>query len=347
MPAPAESTPRFARQVAFGPLGAAGQERLQRARVAVVGVGALGGAAALGLCRAGVGSLRLIDRDLVEESNLPRQVLFEQRHALERTPKAEAACETLGRVGGPTQLEARCVHLAAGELSACLEDVDLVVDGTDNVATRYLLNDWCVRQKRAWIYGGVVGSEARALLVAPQQSACLRCLFPEPPPAGQLATCDSSGVLGAAVLVAAGWQVALALRYLAREESGSAPGAGQLFAADVWLPSARVHQTSRDPECPCCGQGHYEYLERSEHQRPLGLCGRNAVQVPGSGRAPDFDRLSRRLSAGGALQLKRAGSLLRFEQEGLRFTVFPDGRCLVEGTEDLARAEALCGRLLT
>jgi molybdopterin-synthase adenylyltransferase len=346
MQSPPQPTPRFARQVAFQPLGPAGQRRLENARVAVVGVGALGGATALALCRAGIGHLRLIDRDLVEESNLPRQLLFEQRHAQERTPKALAAQETLSRIGGPTQLEARCLHLAAAELSACLDDIDLVVDGTDNVATRYLLNDWCVRQSRPWIYGGVVGSEARALLIVPGRSACLRCLFPEPPAPGQLATCDSSGVLGPAVMVAGGWQAALALRYLAREHEQEQPGAGELLACDVWQPSARIHALARDPECPCCGQRRFEFLERSEHERPLGLCGRNAVQVPGRGQVPDFERLARRLESGGAGQLKRTGSLLRFEQEGLRFTVFPDGRCLVEGTQDLARAEALCQRLL-
>ncbi len=314
--------------------------------MAIVGVGALGGAAALTLARAGVGFLRLIDRDLVDESNLPRQVLFEERHARERTPKALAAIETLRRAGGPTQLEAQLVHLGLSQLGECLADVDLVLDGTDNVSTRYLLNDWCVRQGQPWVHAGVVGSQARALLIAPGASACLRCLFPEPPPPGQLETCESSGVLGPAVLVAAGWQAALALRWLGGEPEQRGGAAGRFVSADVWSGEQTRLLAQRDPGCPCCASGRFEFFEQAEHLRPVALCGRNAVQVPGRGQAPDRPRLLERLGRSGALDLRQVGPLLSFRHEDLRFTMFPDGRCLVEGTEDLARAEAACERLL-
>lgn len=338
--------PRFARQLAFAGLGPAGQARLERARVAIVGVGALGGAAALALSRAGVGFLRLIDRDLVDESNLPRQVLFDARHAAQRAPKAQAAVETLERAGGPTRYEARLVHLGASALGDCLEDVDLVLDGTDNVGTRYLLNDWCVRQAKAWVHAGVVGSQTRALLIVPGTGGCLRCLFPEPPLPGQLETCESGGVLGPAVLVAAGWQAALALRHLAAEPAERAQAAGRFLCSDVWTGEQASVRAERDPDCPCCAGRRFEYLEQAEHQQPLALCGRNAVQVPGRGQPPDRPRLIERLERSGARELRVAGPLLAFLHEGLRFTLFPDGRCLVEGTEDLNLAQAHCERLL-
>jgi adenylyltransferase/sulfurtransferase len=203
-----------------------------------------------------------------------------------------------------------------------------------------------VRQGKPWVHAGVVGSQARALLIAPGASACLRCLFPDPPPPGQLETCESSGVLGPAVLVAAGWQSALALRWLGGEPDQRPAAAGRFVCSDVWSGEQASLRPERDPACPCCSARRFEFLEQAEHQRPIALCGRNAVQVPGRGQAPDRPRLLERLERSGASELRQSGPLLSFRHEDLRFTLFPDGRCLVEGTEDPTRALAHCERLL-
>ena len=222
--------PRFERQTRFAPLGRAGQARLEAARVLVVGCGALGGAVAQNLARSGIGRIVLVDRDVVEESNLPRQVLFEDRHARERTEKAVAARESLARIGGPTQVEAFVEHVDADNVERLVRDADLVVDGTDNLETRYLVNDVCVERGSPWIYGGVVGSGGLVLPVLPGRGPCLACLFPEPPPAGVLPTCETAGVLEPAVAAIAAVQSGLALRILTAAEELTP----RLVELDVW-----------------------------------------------------------------------------------------------------------------
>lgn len=336
-----EFTRRFERQTRFAPLGQAGQQRLAQSRVLLVGCGALGGALAQSLVRSGVGELVLVDRDLVEETNLPRQVLFDERHARESTPKALAAAETLARIGGPTRLVIHAAHLDEQNAEELAEDADLVLDGTDNLATRYLLNDLCVESGRPWVYGGVVGSGGLVLAVRPGRGPCLRCLFPEPAPQGTLETCESAGVLQPAVALVAALQAGLALRILAGPELAES----QLFELDAWEPRTRSLRIERDPRCPCCGAREFPFLHEAEPHRAVRLCGRNTVQVRGARGATDLAALERSLS-GVARALQRNELLLRFEVDEGRITVFPDGRALVEGTEDIGRALALYDRYL-
>ena len=332
---------RFERQTRFAPLGKQGQERLQSSRVLLVGCGALGGALAQSLVRSGVGELALVDRDLVEETNLPRQVLFDERHARESVPKVLAAAETLARIGGPTRLETHAAHLDEGNAEELAEGADLVLDGTDNLATRYLLNDLCVESGRPWVYGGVVGSGGLVLAVRPGRGPCLRCLFPEPAPQGTLETCESAGVLQPAVALVAALQAGLALRLLGGPELESS----QLFELDVWEPRTRSLTIARDPQCPCCARREFPYLHEAEPHRAVRLCGRNTVQVRGARGNTDLARLESTL-VGVARSLQRNELLLRFEVDEGRITVFPDGRALVEGTEDIGRALALYDRYL-
>lgn len=332
---------RFERQVRFAPLGDSGQRRLAESRVLLVGVGALGGVLAQSLTRAGVGQLVLADRDVVEESNLPRQVLFEDRHAAEGVPKVEAALESLGRIGGPTRLEAHALHVDAGELPRLAEGCDLVLDGTDNLATRYLVNDHCVRTGIPWIYGGVVGGAGLVLPVLPGRGPCLRCVFREPPPPGTLPTCDTAGVVLPAVGLVASLQAGLALRVLV-EPGGLEPA---LVELDAWSGEVRRLRAGRDEACPCCGGRQFPWLERGDADHAVSLCGRNTVQVKRTGAAPDLDRVVARLEAAGAA-VRRAGPLLRAEVEEFVLTVFPDGRTLIEGTDDCGRAEAVYDRWL-
>lgn len=336
---------RFDRQTRYAPFGAEGQVALEQARVLLVGCGALGGVLAQSLMRAGVGTLVLADRDIVEWSNLPRQVLFEENHAREGTAKALAARDTLARIGGPTQLEAHTVHVDAEALVRLARGADLILDGTDNLETRYLINDFSVRENIPWVYAGVVGASGLVMPVVPGNGACLACVFPEPPPAGSLPTCDTAGVLLPAVGAVASLSAGLALRLLARPTE-QASVASALVEIDVWNGSVRRILAPLDPECRACGRRDFTWLEGAGAPTPVSLCGRNTVQIPPNGRAVDLAGLARALE-GVARDVVSAGVLLRFSVDEHRFTVFADGRALIEGTEDLDRARSLYARYVS
>ena len=339
---PRDEPDRFDRQVRFAPLGRAGQERLAAARVLVVGCGATGGVLAQSLARAGVGTLVLVDRDIVEITNLPRQVLFDDDHAARGVPKALAAAETLLRAGGPSRVEAHAMHLDAGNVDELARAADLVLDGTDNLATRYLLNDWCVKHGVPWIYAGVVGGAGLVLPVLPGRGACLRCVFPDPPPPGTLPTCDSAGVILPAVGAVASLAAGLALRLLARPDALETLEPA-LIELDAWNGEVRRITAARAEDCPACARGEYPFLERAAGRAAETLCGRDTVQIPATDAPPDLARIAQRLE-GLATDVLAAGVLLRFAVDDLRITLFADGRALVEGTEDLARARAAYDR---
>ena len=336
---------RFDRQVRYAPLGEVGQARLAEASVLLVGVGALGGVLAQNLTRAGVGRLVLCDRDLVELSNLPRQVLFEDAHAARGEAKVTAALESLERIGGPTRLEGHVTHVDASNLPELAAGCDLVLDGTDNLATRYLLNDLACREGVPWIYGGVVGSGGLVLPVAPGHGACLRCVFPDPPPPGSLPTCDTAGVLPPAVGAIASLQAGAALRLLAAgPDDAFAP---KLLQLDVWSGSALALDAPRRDDCPACGPGvgagRYDFLDAPPGRDPVVLCGRNTVQLAPAGGRPDLAAVAAR-ARDFADEVHDLGAMLRFTVEGAVLTLFPDGRCLVEGTDEPDRARALRDR---
>jgi molybdopterin/thiamine biosynthesis adenylyltransferase len=340
---------RFDRQIRFAPLGEAGQGRISGARVLLAGCGALGGSLAQTLVRCGVGTLVVVDRDVVELSNLPRQVLFEERHL--GAPKAEAAREALAAIGGPTRVEAHAAHLDADNLDELAEGAALLLDGTDNLATRYLLNDYAVERGIPWIYGGVVGGSGLVLAVLPGRGACLRCLFPDPPAPGSLATCDTAGVILPAVSAVASFQAGAALRLLAAGDEERARFEPQLVELDPWTPEVRRLPAPRDPDCPCCGAGEFPFLREGARSTAISLCGRNTVQVrpamptaTGRPRA-DLARLAERVRSL-ASDVRDLGSILRFDADGCRVTVFADGRALIEGTSDLDRARALYDRFV-
>jgi len=332
---------RFERQMRFEPLGRAGQERLGRASVLLVGCGALGGALAQSMVRSGVGRLVLVDRDYVELSNLPRQVLFDERHAHDGALKVEAAAESLKRIGGPTRVEVHAAHLDAGNLAGFARGVDLILDGTDNLTTRYLLNDYALEARVPWIYGGVVAAHGLVLAVLPGRGPCLRCLFPEPAPQGALPTCDTAGVVQPAVAAVAAYQAAAALRLL----SGGAGFVPRLLELDLWEGTARGLELRADPECPACARGERRFLREAPEQRAVLLCGRATVQVRGTGERADLARLAHALQ-GVARNVRHDANCLRFEAEARRFTVFGDGRALIEGTDDLGQALALYDRFV-
>jgi molybdopterin/thiamine biosynthesis adenylyltransferase len=336
---------RYSRQTRFTPLGGEGQSRLVAARVAVVGCGALGGVSALALARAGVGHLRLIDRDVPERSNLPRQVLFEEADIEAGLPKAVVAAKHLARINSATSYEPIVADLTADRAATLLRDVDLIVDGTDNFETRFLVNEVCCREGIPWIHGGAIGAEGRVLAVVPGRTACLRCLVPEPPAPGSLPTCDTAGIIGPTALVVGAVQAAEAMKLLA---CGEAAANNRLLVCDLWEGSWRTVDLAALAKagCPTCRGGDFPWLEARLGGRPTALCGRDAVQVPApSSGGTDLTALATRLRS---LGLVTANAwMVRAEVEpGVCLSVFADGRTIVSGTRDEARARTIVSRYL-
>jgi adenylyltransferase/sulfurtransferase len=331
---------RYARQTALREIGAEGQAKLAGSCVMVVGCGALGCAQAQLLARAGVGRLRIVDRDLLELSNLQRQTLFEEEDLASGLPKAEAAARRLRKINSEIEVEGLAADITARNIEPLLRDADLVLDATDNVETRYLLNDACVKLAKPWIYGGAVGCSGMLMAIAPGAGPCLRCLFSDPPPPGSLPTCDVSGVLNAAPAVIGALQVAEAIRLLVGE-----PPTGHLTSVELWPLSFRQIEVKRDAECACCGRGQYEFLEAMQTSTAASLCGRNAVQItPARACTLPLDSLARQLEKAG--RVTRNGLLLRLSVGELELAIFPDGRAIVHGTSDPAVARSLYSRFV-
>ncbi len=335
MPA-AES--RYSRQSRFAPLGEAGQECVRRATVAIVGCGALGTVAAELMTRAGVGRLRVIDRDFVELSNLQRQFLFEEADAAEGLPKAVAAVRRLARLNSEVNLESVVADLVPANAEELLEEVDLILDGTDNFETRFLINDAAVSSDRPWIYAAAVGSYGLKLAIVPGRTACLRCVYPEPPQGAQ-PTCETAGVLGPLTATIASLAAADALRILA---CGPESMQARLTTVDVWTGAIRqIAPPARDPDCPCCARRQFAYLDGSR-RAPISLCGRNAVQIHDQTRPVNLLELAVRL---GAIVPVRANEFaLRASLDPYELTVFPDGRAIIKGTTDTGVARSLYAR---
>ncbi len=338
---------RYHRQTLLPQIGNAGQSRLEAARVLLVGCGALGSVMAEQLARAGVGFLRLVDRDVVELSNLQRQVLYTEADANEGLPKAVAAARRLRQINSHIALEpiVADLHSTNAESLAANEEgwVDLIVDGTDNVETRYLLNDVAVKNRIPWIYGGSVGVEGRLMVVRPE-TACLRCVFPDPPRGSELPTCDTAGVLGPVPAVIGSLQALQAIKLLSGNETAVRQ---ELLQWDAW--SGRMHQVAlvgaRRPDCMACGLRRFEFLDRAPGDA-ASLCGRDAVQVRPSTHAPlDLPSIAERLRSVGAVE--QSAHLVRCKlesPENVSLTLFPDARAIIFGTSSLERARSIYAR---
>ena len=332
---------RYSRQILFEEIGPEGQARLMAARVALVGCGALGTVQASLLVRAGVGRLRIIDRDFVEESNLQRQILFDEEDVRAILPKAVAAEKKLRATNSLVDVEGLVEDLDASSIGRLLSGFDLVLDATDNFDARFLVNDYCVKTATPWIYGACVGSYGLTFPILPGDTACLRCVFESAPPPGLSPTCDTAGVLGPIVGVVASLQAAEALKILSgRRERVSR----RMSVVDVWEGrQSQIDLPAREPACPCCGKGEFPYLEGALGSDTATLCGRNAVQIRRrDGLRLDLDEVARRLGAIGAVEKNRF--LLRADIDGYRLTVFADGRAIVSGTNDAAVAKSLYSR---
>ena len=332
---------KYSRQVLFAGLGEAGQRRLLGARVVIVGCGALGSAQANALARAGVGRLRLIDRDFVEESNLQRQMLFTEADAREALPKAVAAERQLKQINSAVGVEGIVADLVPENAEELLSGFDLMLDGTDNFETRGLVNDVAVKHGRPWVYGAVVGSYGVMMPIVPGQSACFTCLLEGQGGAGLEETCDTVGVINPAVSWVAALQVSQALQLLVGSWTVET---ARLHRGDLWRNEFYASPLPRPrADCRTCGQREFVHLA-GKARPPITLCGRNSVQIHERGRRLDLDQLSRRLAAHG--EVRHNDYLLRLHVPPYELTVFADGRAIIGGTTDPALARSLYARYL-
>lgn len=331
---------RYSRQIRFAPLGEQGQAKIRAARVAIVGCGALGTVQAEAMARAGVGKLRLIDRDFVEWSNLQRQFLFDESDAADALPKAVAAARRLAKVNSDVEYEPMVADLTPASAADLFEDIDLILDGTDNFETRFLINDAAVSGGIPWIYGAAVGSYGIKLPIVPGKTACLRCVYPEPP-RGVQPTCETEGVLAPVTATIAALQAGDALKMLAL---GAESVVARLTTVDVWSGAIRqLAPPPRDPSCPCCVRREFTHLNGSK-RAPISLCGRNAVQIHERSRPVDLPELAKRLST--VAPVRSNEFALRVAIDPYELTVFPDGRAIIKGTQDVGVARSLYARYI-
>jgi adenylyltransferase/sulfurtransferase len=331
---------RYSRQILFPGIGERGQEALLGARVALVGCGALGSFHAAALARAGVGSMVIIDRDYVEPSNLPRQWLFEESDAADALPKAAAAERRLALINSSIHVRGVVADLTASNAEQLLGRVDLILDGTDNFDTRYLINDFSVSRSIPWVYGAAVGSYGLAMPVLPGRTPCLRCVYPNPPQSAQ-PTCETAGVVNVIASLVASYQVADALKILCGQADRVE---ARITTVDVWQGGTRqIAAPPRDPECPACGRRQFPYLEESRRE-PVRLCGRSAVQVQEREQSLDLAELKARLERIGEVRANEFA--VRFFVPPYEMTIFPDGRAIIKGTSDAGLARSLYARYI-
>jgi len=334
---------RYSRQILFNGIGAAGQSRLLQSRALIVGCGALGSAQAESLARAGVGKLRIADRDFVEASNLQRQTMFTERDASDRIPKAIAAANHIREINTEIEVEPEIADVNHSNIERLVKNCDVVLDGTDNFATRYLINDACVKHKINWIYGAAVGSYGVTMTIQPHQTPCLRCVFEEAPPAASAPTCDTTGVIMPIISVVAAVQVAEALKLLTRQNDRLHRS---LMQFDVWRNEWRkINPGPPSPECPTCGLGNFATLEAGAGDFAAVMCGRNAVQIsPAQATQLNFAELAEKLRVTGDVKFNEY--LLRFRTGEFEFTVFQDARSIIRGTSEINTARSLYAKYI-
>ena len=336
---------RYSRQILFEGIGEDGQARLAESRVAVIGCGALGAIQIESLARAGGGFLRLIDRDFVDESNLQRQIMFEEQDARDRLPKAIACQRRVERINSDVKVEAIVGDVNFSNIEEYVADVDLVMDGTDNFETRFLINDACVKLEKPWIYGAAVGSYGLTMTVIPKQTPCLRCLLEVLPPPGSSPTCDTAGVILPIVSIVASIQVSEALKLLAGRRDQLR---GTLLQVDVWqgtFQQIKLDGLREKSDCPTCRHGRFEYLNAEQRQIAVSLCGRNAVHIAHTEEFQvDLASLAELLKPLGEVTLKPY--TLSFKVGDQELNLFQDGHCIIKGTTDINLARGLYAKFV-
>ena len=332
---------RYSRQVLFPEIGRDGQQKLLDARVVIVGCGALGASHAEMLSRAGVGHLRIVDRDFVEFTNLQRQTLFKESDAVDRLPKAIAARTRIREINSEIIVDAVVADVNQSNVERLIDGVDLVLDGTDNFQVRYLLNDACVKHGVTWIYGAAVSSYGTTMTIIPGETPCLRCIFEDMPDAGSSPTCDTAGVIMPIIATVSATQVSEAMKLLVGDRAALH---GSLLQFDVWQNDRQKIKLGKpNPDCPACGLRRYDFLDAESVEFSAVLCGRNAVQIaPPNGTTIDLASFAERVAHLGGV--KQNEYLVRFSEGENEITVFRDGRAIVKGTDDVSVARSLYAR---
>ncbi len=336
---------RYDRQARFAPIGEEGQQNLQSGRVLVCGCGALGSVVAEILVRAGVGFVRIVDRDFVELNNLQRQVLYDEQDVADNLPKAIAAANKLRKINSEIEIEPVVADVTFANISQLAGDVDVIVDGTDNFATRFLVNDFAVKHDKPWIYGGCIGAEGQTMTIVPDETACLACLMADVPPPGTTPTCDTAGIIAPIVNVVASIEAAEALKIL----SGNRDAISRRLAIiDLWdnqLRHVDLTKLRQNGDCRVCKHREFVWLSGERGDASAVLCGRNAVQLSApAGTIVSIEELATRLAGVG--KIERNAFLLRLHVSDYLLTVFPDGRTIVAGTNEVTVARSVQARYL-
>jgi adenylyltransferase/sulfurtransferase len=327
---------RYSRQIVFDGIGKEGQEKIGDSRVAIIGMGALGTVIANNLCRAGVGYLRLVDRDYVEISNLQRQSIYTEHDVQSNLPKAVAAIEYLQKINSEITLEPVVCDVNSGNIEQLIEGVDLVLDGTDNLETRFLINEACHKHSLPWIFGAAIMSLGMTMNIIPGKTPCFQCLSGDVGASGSEHTCATMGVLNMITGVAASVQSAEAVKMLLNSEEVSI----SLFFLDVWTNTAEYLEIKADPECPLCGRHHYSHLGKAPASSVTSLCGRNEIQViPGREASMDFESLADNLGSLGNVNYNPF--MLKFNDGKIGIKLFKDGRAIIENARDENQAKAI------
>jgi molybdopterin-synthase adenylyltransferase len=335
---PLEPDDRYSRQTLFQEIGPEGQKKLAQARAVIVGCGATGSAVASLLARSGVGTLRIVDRDYVESSNLQRQSLFDENDARESLPKAVAAARQIACFNSQIVVEPHVADLTPVNADTLLGGAELILDGTDNFETRYLVNDYAVKNSVAWIYAAAVGSYGVTMNILPGETACLACVFPDTP-RGTVETCETAGILNSAVNLVASIAATETVKFLV---GSRAKMRRTLLSWDVWSNDhAEVSASRPRAGCRACGERNFVHLA-GEGRPHITLCGRNSVQIHERQRPVDFAEMSARLQSLGAVRHNEF--VLKFWREPYELTLFPDGRAIIKGTTDTAVARSLYAR---
>lgn len=338
---------RYSRQILLDKIGIDGQRKLAEGRVLLVGCGALGTVLASTLVRAGVGFIRLCDRDYIEPNNLQRQILFDEDDIAANLPKAQAAALKLAKINSDVTVEPVVVDVNPTNIDRLAGDVSLILDGTDNFETRFLVNDYAVKNGKPWVYGAVVGTTGLCMTIVPHDTPCLRCLFEDAPPPEMNPTCDTAGVLGPAVNLVASFQAVEAIKLLTGQRDQINRS---LMNIDAWtgrVSQMKVQSALENGDCPCCKRGEFPYLDGKLSGTTTTLCGRDSVQVhPGEALKVDFESIAAKLAPLATDQVRFNRFMLRATVETCEFTLFPDGRAIIKGTTDPKRARSLYAKYI-
>lgn len=332
---------RYEKQMLFGEIGLEGQKKLLSKKAIIIGCGALGTVIANNLVRSGIGYIKMIDRDYIEISNLQRQILFDEEDIKENLPKVIAAERKLKRINSDIKIEGIISDVNSTNIESLCEGMDVILDATDNLQTRYLINDISIKLNIPWIYGGVIGSSGMVHTIIPHETPCLRCMFPEIPPIGSTETCDTAGVLNSITSIVASMESMEAIKILLEKQSSVIKG---LQYMDIWSNDFETIDMNLNKDCKACGNNSFEFLERSTDEA-VYLCGKNSIQINPLQKGISAEDIINRLKSLN-IDVKQNVYFIKFNIEDVQVTLFYDGRAILKNTDDIKRAMSLYARYI-